>query len=106
MNTPTIERVLAIHWTFEARRRAEGPARISWLVALKVPEADPDPLSALRAVARRLSRGDPARSTFETALFGVREEDLAAAGLRRLSGVAHAELELTVRADEPLGEPT
>ncbi|MDA8286861.1 MAG: hypothetical protein M0014_00145 [Actinomycetota bacterium] len=100
------ERVMAIHWTFEARPRSEGPARISWLVALQVPEPDTDPLSALRAVARRLSRGDPATSTFETALFGVREQDLAAAGLRRLSGVAHAELELTVRANELVGAGT
>lgn len=97
---------MAIHWTFETRRRADGPAQMSWLVALKVTEADADPLSALRAVARRLSRGDPAQATFETALFGVREQDLAAAGLRRLSGVAHAELELTVRADEPLSHAT
>lgn len=95
------EIVIAINWSWTTRGPSERPTRASWLVALRVPDQPRlEPLAALRQVARALAGSSRRDLTWEGALFGAREADLAGAGLRRLHGVAvRPDHELSLSAD-------
>ena len=105
MSDETEGTVVIVRWRWSAHGRGERPVASAWLLRLSAPAASSDPLAVLTRSARSARGGTSERATWDTTLFGLRDDELAGLGLTRLSGFAATPaFELSLDADALIGQ--